>query len=260
MNRLEKLFAESSGGLLNVYFTAGFPDLNSTAEVLKALDKAGADLVEVGIPFSDPLADGPTIQDSNQHALDNGMTLELLLTQVAEVRSEVEVPIILMGYFNQIIQFGEERFLKRCRAAGVDGLILPDLPLEVYEEEYAELFQSYGLGITFLITPQTSEERIRKIDRLSHGFIYMVSSASITGSSTGLDAQEAYFQRIADMDLETPRLIGFGVSQPEDYQLTCRYSRGAIVGSAFIRALRNGSSIDAFVRTLKAPTTSTQQP
>ena len=257
MNRIEQLFSEKHDGILNVYFTAGYPELNSTGTVLKSLSAAGADLIEVGIPFSDPLADGPTIQASNQQALDNGMNLKLLFEQVREVRAEVSSPIIFMGYFNQVMQFGEEAFCQACNEAGVDGLILPDLPLEVYEAEYRDLFEKYGLGISFLVTPQTSLERIQHIDQMSQGFIYAVSSAATTGGQTGISqAQLDYFQRLQELQLGTPHLIGFGVSTAEDYQRCCRYSRGAIVGSAFIRAITGVEDVAGatrnFVQSIKA--------
>lgn len=250
-NRIERLFEVKEERILNVYFTAGFPDLESTVGVIEALSEAGVDLIEVGMPFSDPLADGPTIQRSNERALENGMKLDLLLEQVAEARRRVDTPMVLMGYFNQVMQYGEERFLKRAQEIGVDGLILPDLPLEVYEEEYRDLFEAHGLGLTFLITPQTEPERLRRIDSLSQGFIYMVSSSSITGGQSGLDGALAYFQRIADMELNTPRLIGFGISKASDFDLVCGHARGAVVGSAFIRALEEGLDIAAWVRELR---------
>lgn len=251
MSRLPELFARKNERLLNVYFTAGFPELHDTERVIVGLAEAGADLIEIGMPYSDPLADGPTIQASNQRALDNGISLNLLFEQIAAARPQVETPLIMMGYFNQVMQYGEARFLDRCAEIGVDGLILPDLPLDVYESEYRELFESRGLGVSFLISPQTSEARIRKIDALSHGFIYMVSSSSITGGQSGLDGRRAYFERIAAMELATPRLIGFGISTAEDFDLVSQYASGAVVGSAFIRALEAGTPISEFVQALK---------
>lgn len=259
MNRIEQLFARKKDGVLNVYFTAGYPKLDSTGILLKSLSAAGADLIEVGIPFSDPLADGPTIQASNQQALENGMTLALLFEQIKAVRAEVSAPVILMGYFNQVMQFGEEAFCRACVDAGVDGLILPDLPLEVYEAEYKELFERYDLGITFLVTPNTPEARIRHIDKIGRGFIYTVSSAAITGGQSGINgAHEAYFERLKAMQLKTPRLIGFGVATAEDFDRCCRYSEGAIVGSAFIRAISDTDDLTAtttaFVQSIKKST------
>ncbi len=247
MNRIDKLFAEKKARILNVYFTAGFPERDATAGVIQELAAAGVDLIEVGMPYSDPLADGPTIQASNERALENGIHLELIFSQIEEARKEVDIPLILMGYFNQVMQFGVEAFVKRCAEIGVDGLILPDLPPDIYQEKFEALFAQYGLGVTFLISPMTSEERIRQIDQLSHGFIYMVSSSSITGGTQGLSAQEAYFQRISDMNLETPRLIGFGIAKNKDFELVCRYAQGAVVGSAFIRALDKGQAVAEFV-------------
>ncbi|HHG84157.1 MAG TPA: tryptophan synthase subunit alpha [Bacteroidetes bacterium] len=244
MNRIEKLFSEKAGDILNVYFTAGFPQKDSTATLLRALSAAGVDLIEVGIPFSDPLADGPTIQASNQQALENGMSLALLLAQVREARTEVETPIILMGYFNQIMQYGEAKFCQDCAAAGVDGLILPDLPPDIYAAELQTLFEKHGLSMTFLVTPQTKEARIREIDKLSKGFIYAVSSAATTGGSSGFQAgQIAYFERLKSMNLQTPHLIGFGVATHADFALCSQYSRGAVVGSAYIRALKEATDL-----------------
>lgn len=250
-NRIDRLFKEKSGAVLNVYFTAGFPQLDSTVANIEALAAAGVDLIEVGMPFSDPLADGPTIQGSNERALENGMHLKLLLEQVAEARRRVDTPIVLMGYFNQVMQYGEEAFVKRAAEIGVDGLILPDLPLDVYEEEYREIFERHGLGVTFLISPQTSAERIRKIDALSHGFIYMVSSSSITGGQSGLQGAVPYFERVQSMGLETPRLIGFGISKAADFQLVSRYADGAVVGSALIRALERGANVMEWVNAMR---------
>ncbi|MEO1628290.1 MAG: tryptophan synthase subunit alpha, partial [Bacteroidota bacterium] len=213
MNRLQRLFASDRQDLLNIYFTAGYPKLEDTIPIIRSLDQAGADLIEIGMPYSDPLADGPTIQQSGQKALQNGMTLPILFEQIAEVRQQTDIPLMMMGYFNQVMQYGEEAFFSKCKEVGVDGLILPDLPLHVYENEYQQLFEKLDLDITFLITPQTPDERIRKVDTLNRAFIYMVSNASITGAKTGLsEAQLAYFNRINEMELQHPRLIGFGIS------------------------------------------------
>jgi tryptophan synthase alpha chain len=238
MNRLDKLFAEKQNDLLNIYFTAGYPALEDTQIIIPALADAGVDLIEIGMPYSDPMADGPTIQESGMKALKNGMTLEVLFRQVEAVRRETSVPLVLMGYFNQVMQFGEEAFVKRCVEAGIDGVILPDLPIYEYETFYRDLFEKAGLHVSFLITPQTSEERIRKIDDLTRGFIYMVSDSSITGAKSGISEQQlAYFDRINAMQLTHPRLIGFGISNHETYATACRYAQGAIIGSAFIKAL-----------------------
>ena len=238
MNRIEKLFDRKPAGILNIFITAGYPKLDSLEDILPALERAGADLVEIGMPYSDPLADGTTIQESSQIALRNGMTLELLFAQLRVIRPQIELPLVLMGYYNQVMQFGEDRFLDQCVQAGIDGLILPDLPMEEYEEQLAQKCQNRGIGVSFLITPQTSEGRIRKADALSRGFLYMVADASITGASSGIsDGQIAYFERIQNLHLETPRLIGFGISDAAAFQTASQYSRGAIIGSAFIRAL-----------------------
>lgn len=245
MNRITKLFAQAPQNLLNVYFTAGYPKLHDTGPLIEALATAGVDLIEVGMPYSDPLADGPTIQASSARALANGMTLNLLFEQITAIRSKVDVPIILMGYLNPILQYGVERFIEACTQAGVDGVILPDLPLHEYEREYKDLFEAADLGISFLITPQTSEARIQEVDRLTRGFIYMVSSAAITGAKGGIsEAQLAYFERLSQMELRCTRLIGFGISDHASYTTACRYASGAIIGSAFIRALDRADQND----------------
>ncbi len=240
MNRLQALFGQKKN-ILSVYFTAGFPELNSTREVITSLVKNGVDLIEVGFPFSDPLADGPVIQQSSVVALDNGISTKVILEQLKDIRTETEVPLIAMGYLNPIMQYGVENFLKAIAEIGFDGVILPDLPLDVYQNEYAALFQRYGIKMIFLITPQTSEERIRMIDSISDGFIYMVSSASTTGAKEAVATdQETYFKRIAAMNLKTPRLIGFGISNKATFDKACEYAQGAIVGSAYIKAIGEG--------------------
>lgn len=245
MNRIQQLFQNKKENILNIYFTAGFPKLQDTENIILALEKGGADLIEIGMPYSDPLADGPTIQQSGEVALANGMTLELLFQQIVAVREKTEIPLILMGYFNQVMQYGEERFFKKCAEVGIDGLILPDMPLHVYEEQYQDLFTELDLSISFLITPQTPEARTRKIDALSRGFIYMVSSASITGAKEGISEEQlAYFNRINDMQLQNPRLIGFGISNHDTFITACKYASGAIIGSAFIKALHNSDNVE----------------
>lgn len=239
-----------------MYFTAGYPALHDTRTILRALQAGGADLIEIGIPFSDPIADGPTIQKSNQRALENGMNMKLLFEQLSDMRSEIHVPVLLMGYFNPVMQFGLERFCAKCRETGIDGLILPDLPVYEYREVYKETFSKYGLHNIYLITPQTSESRIREIDEHTEGFIYMVSSASTTGAKAAVsDVQEAYFRRIQQMNLRNPRLIGFGISSSETFQRACRYANGAIIGSAFIDVLERSADLAGdivrFVREVK---------
>lgn len=243
-NRITQLFKNKSKNVLNIYFTAGFPQLNDTRTILQALQDGGADLVEIGIPYSDPIADGETIQQSNQTALENGMTLSLLFEQLQGIRPTIHTPILLMGYINPILQFGVETFCQKCQEIGIDGLILPDIPLEVYQEEFKPIFDQYGLLNIFLITPQTSETRIRQIDTLSEGFIYMVSSASVTGAKSGISSdQEIYFKRINNLKLKNPQLIGFGISTPETFLHACQYANGAIIGSAFIKAINQSNEV-----------------
>ncbi|AKD58821.1 tryptophan synthase alpha chain [Spirosoma radiotolerans] len=258
---MTSLFAQKSERLLNVYFTAGYPNLNDTITILRGLQEAGVDLVEIGMPYSDPVADGETIQQSNDHALNNGMSLKTLFAQLAGCRTDAEnpitVPILLMGYINPVLQFGVENFCQKCREVGVDGVILPDLPLDLFLDEYASTFRRYGILNVNLITPQTAEARIRFTDAESDGFIYMVSSASITGSVKGVsDTMKAYFERIQGMHLRNPRLIGFGINNHETFDTASQYANGAIVGSAFIRHLsENGTSaerIRAFVETIRS--------
>ncbi len=245
MNRIQQLFRQKSGDILNIYFTAGYPNLNDTESIVLDLEREGVDIIEIGMPYSDPLADGPTIQESGTQALKNGMTLPLLFEQIARVRAHSNIPLILMGYFNQVMQYGEEAFIQKCMEVGIDGVILPDLPLFEYESSYKHLFEKYDLGISFLITPQTSEERIRKVDELTRGFIYMVSNASITGAKKGIsEKQIAYFERIHRLNLKNPKLIGFGISNNETFSTACQYANGAIIGSAFIKALAIGEDLE----------------
>lgn len=244
MNRLIQLFQQKNKDLLNIYFTAGYPNLKDTESIILALDQAGVDLIEVGMPYSDPLADGPTIQESSEAALANGMKLDLLFDQIAAARRKTAIPLIMMGYFNQMMQYGEEKFLQKCSEVGVDGLIIPDLPLYEYEHFYRDLFNQYEIAISFLITPQTSTARILKVDELSNGFIYMVSNSSITGAKSSIsDQQLAYFNRINALDLKSPKLIGFGISSNETYKQACNFANGAIIGSAFIRALKGAENL-----------------
>jgi tryptophan synthase alpha chain len=256
MNRLQKLFADKPSNLLSVFYTAGFPKLDSTVAIGKSLALAGADIIEIGIPFSDPVADGPAIQESNKVALDNGMNLHLLLRQVKQLRQEVSVPIILMGYLNPVLQYGFEEFCFDCASGGVDGLILPDLPLDVYLKEYKVLVENSKLSMTFLISPTTSEERIRVIDSHTNSFIYAVSASSTTGVKQGFaDEQLTYFKRIQALKLKHPYMIGFGISNHETFKTASVYSSGAIVGSAFINMLKSSTNLEAdvaeFVRRIK---------
>lgn len=225
--------------ILNVYCTAGYPSLDSTITILNSLSNEGVDLIELGMPYSDPLADGETIQKSSQIALQNGLTLDLLFTQVKEARQSTQVPIIAMGYYNQMLQYGVEKFLTSANESEIQGLIIPDLPMDIYERDYKDLFHKYNIEISFLITPLTSEERIRQADRLSTAFIYVVSQTCITGKKGEIQLhQKEYFERIEKMNLQSPRLIGFGIHDKVTYNTACTYSHGAIIGSAFIRALR----------------------
>ncbi|MBS1490335.1 MAG: tryptophan synthase subunit alpha [Bacteroidetes bacterium] len=245
MNRIHELFKQKNKNILSVFFTAGFPKLNDTKIIALALEKAGADMIEIGIPFSDPVADGPVIQQSNKTALDNGMNMKLLLQQVAEIRKTVKLPIILMGYLNPVIQYGIEKFCVEAKQAGVDGLILPDLPLREYETEYKSFFQINDLLNIFLISPTTSDQRINEIDKASNAFIYAVSASSTTGSKTDLsNEQENYLQKLKEMKLKSPFLVGFGISNSTTFSKVCQYGAGAIVGSAFINLLKKTSSME----------------
>ena len=244
-NRLSDAL-ESKKNILNIYFTAGFPQLTDTILIIKALAKAGADMIEIGIPFSDPLADGETIQKSGQQAIENGMTLKLLFEQLQGIRNEVQIPLLLMGYLNSVLQFGVANFCQKCQEVGIDGIILPDLPMQEYLEEYQPLFEANNLANVFLITPQTSEQRIRQIDEIANGFIYMVSTASTTGTKSGTsESQIPYFERVKAMNLKTPTLIGFGISDKQSFEVANRYANGAIIGSAFIRTLAQSTDLES---------------
>jgi tryptophan synthase alpha chain len=248
-NRIVDLFSRKNKNILSVYYTAGFPNLQDTVPILEALQEAGADMVELGMPFSDPVADGPTIQQSSEQALHNGMTVKLLFEQLSGIRKKIHIPILLMGYLNPVVQFGVENFCKKCQEYGIDGLILPDMPMDVYLDEYKSLFEAHGLFNIFLITPQTSEERIRQIDEVSKGFIYMVSSASVTGSTQGIQAtQESYFERIQGMHLKNPTIIGFGISNRASFNKASQYANGAIIGSAFVKVLQQSKDIQSDIQ------------
>lgn len=227
-----------ANGLLSIYFTAGYPTLDSTVSIAKALEDAGADFLEIGFPYSDPVADGPTIQRSSEEALKNGMTLSVLFEQLQDLRKHVSIPVFLMGYVNPVIRFGVENFCKACKEVGINGTIIPDLPMYEYEELYQHIFEENGISNIFLVTPQTSEERIRKIDKLSSSFIYLLSSNATTGKNLEVkDQAEAYFKRIKDMDLDNPFIIGFGISDQETFRKATTYANGAIVGTAFVKLL-----------------------
>ena len=244
MNRIHYLFNTKQDRVLSIYFTAGFPKLEDTIPVMEAIQAGGADIIEIGIPYSDPIADGPTIQDSNMIALENGMSMKKLFEQLKGFRAKVHLPVVLMGYLNPIMQFGMEEFCKKCKEVGVDGLIVPDLPMQQYLDEYKSLFDSYGLVNTFLISPQTSEKRIREIDENTDGFIYMVSSHSITGAKADISEEQiAYFERVKAMNLKNPRLIGFGISDAQTFTTASKYSNGAIIGSAFIKTVKNSQNL-----------------
>ena len=249
MNRIQKKLKEEKK-LLSIYFSAGYPALNDTVEIIKQLENSGVDMIEVGLPFSDPLADGPTIQESSTQALKNGMHTELLFEQLKDIRKSVSIPLVLMGYFNPMLQYGVEAFCQKCKDIGIDGFIIPDLPAYVYHEEYKAIFEKYELLNIFLITPQTSDERIRYIDSISEGFIYMVSSASTTGGQSDFGTiQQNYFKRIANMQLKNPQIVGFGISNKETFLQATTYAKGAIIGSAFIKHLthKGVERIDEFI-------------
>lgn len=249
MNRIEELFSKKKQNILSVFFTAGFPSLNDTETIALSLQQAGVDLIEIGIPFSDPIADGPVIQQSSKQAIDNGMTLKLLLEQVRELRKQVSIPIILMGYLNPVMQYGMEKFFTDAANAGVDGLILPDMPFDEYESVYRQSMETTGLRNIFLISPTTSEARIRKIDQATNAFIYAVSSSSTTGAKEGFQAEQVqYFERLKNMNLKNSFLIGFGVSNANTFSTACAYGAGAIVGSAFINMLKQSNDIPADIQ------------
>jgi tryptophan synthase alpha chain len=249
-NRITALFERKDKNILSIYFTAGYPELNDTQTIITELEKSGADLIEIGMPFSDPVADGPVIQHSSEIALQNGMSINLLFEQLKEIRRSISIPLILMGYLNPVMQYGIENFCQKCKETGIDGTIIPDLPLEIYEAEYKEIFEENSLSNIFLVTPQTSDERIRKIDTLSTGFIYMVSSSSTTGVKGAVNEEQiAYFEKIRTMNLRSKLLIGFGISDKASFEKASGYANGAIIGSAFVKALAGEGEIEVKVRT-----------
>ncbi len=256
MQEQENLFNGKQDRLLSIYFTAGYPSLDSTIDIAEELEKSGADFLEIGFPYSDPVADGPVIQHSSEVALNNGMNLNLLFEQLKALRSRVSIPVFLMGYFNPVLQFGVEKFCKACAASGVNGVIIPDLPMYEYEDLYAETFHQHGISNIFLVTPQTSTERIRKIDELSNSFIYLLSSNATTGKNLQVgESSVAYFQRLKDMQLKNPLVIGFGISNAKTFAQATDYAKGAIIGTAFVKLLGEENYMDkisGFVSDIKA--------
>ena len=243
MSRINELFKKKKEKVLNVYCTAGYPQLNSTREIMRALQDNGADLIELGIPYSDPLADGPVIQASGSKAIQNGMTVSKLFEQLKDFRKEINIPVILMGYTNQVLQYGFERFCADAENLGIDGLIFPDLPMYEYENEYKDIIKKHNLDFIFLVTPETSEERIRKLDGLSSGFLYAVSSSSTTGKEKDFSVTEKYLQKLQAMNLTNPVLVGFGIKDKQSFEAACKYANGAIIGTAYIKALENAADV-----------------
>lgn len=248
MKRITELFKKKSCNVLNVYCTAGFPHLDSTLKVMKALQESGADMIELGIPYSDPLADGPIIQHSGTIALHNGMTIKKLFEQLKDFRKEISLPVLLMGYMNPVLQYGFEKFCADAASVGVDGLILPDLPEYEFRNEYGATIKKHGLDFVFLVTPETSNERIKKLDALSSGFLYAVSSSSTTGTDKNMTDIEQYLEKLKTLQLKNPVLVGFGIKDKTTFELACKQAQGAIIGSAYIKALENSPDIAADTR------------
>ena len=251
MNSMQELFQKKDKNLLSIYFTCGYPKLEDTTKVISALEKSGVDFIEVGLPYSDPLADGPTIQDSSQRALENGINLDIVFDQLMSIKKTNKTPLVLMGYLNQILKYGEDKFCQKAVDCGINTLIIPDLPMVEFENHYQELFDKYGLTNVFLITPHTSEDRIKKIDSFTKAFIYVVASASITGAKGAISKNQiSYFERIKEMNLKSKLIVGFGISDKSTFNIACNYASGAIIGSAFIKNLgENGiDKIDDFIQ------------
>ncbi len=253
MSRIGELFTVKKKNVLNMYCTAGFPTLESTLPVMQALQKNGADIIELGIPYSDPLADGPVIQQSGMQAIADGMTIATLFAQLQNMRQQIKIPVILMGYFNPVLQYGIEKFCFMVKQVGVDGIILPDLPIHEFETIYQPIFKQHGLDFIFLITPETSNERIAKIDALSSGFVYAVSSSSTTGSDNkNADAQKTYFEKLKALQLNNPVLIGFGIKDKTSFSNACQYANGAIIGTAYIQAIGQGGDVEVLTKEFMA--------
>lgn len=255
MNRIKELF-EKKKNILSIYYTAGFPNIGDTVQIAEALERSGADILEIGFPYSDPVADGPVIQASSKQSLDQGMTLKVLFEQLKDLRKNVTIPVLLMGYVNPVLQFGVENFCKACAEVGVDGCIVPDLPMVEYEEFYKDCFEEHQLSNIFLITPQTAEERIHKIDSLTNGFIYLLSSSATTGKNLEVgNTTEDYFARIKGLNLKNPTMIGFGISDKQTFDKACEYANGAIIGTAFVKAIADGNleeSVEGFMKKFRA--------
>jgi tryptophan synthase alpha chain len=239
MSRITNVFETKKKNILNVYFTAGFPEIDATIPIMQALQNAGADMIELGMPYSDPLADGPVIQASSALALENGMTIKKLFDQLKNFRENIHLPVLLMGYMNPVLQYGFENFCRDAKKAGIDGLILPDLPIFEFEKEYGIILKKYNLDFIFLVTPETTELRIQKLDQCSSGFLYAVSSSSTTGKNKDIDDQGSYFKRLRSMNLQNPVLIGFGIKDKSSFLKACSYASGAIIGTAYIKILEN---------------------
>lgn len=248
MSRLQQLFEQKNERVLNVYCTAGYPHLNSTLEVMQALQTHGADLIELGMPYSDPLADGPVIQESSAKALQNGMSIPVLMDQLQGFRSTIQVPVVLMGYLNPVLQYGFERFCADASAAGIDGLIIPDLPMYEFEQEYGAIIKKYGLDFIFLVTPETPAERVKQLDALSTGFLYAVSSSSLTGSDKDFGSVSEYLKGLKALNLKNPILVGFGVKDQQTFDAACQDANGAIIGSAYIKAIAQSVDLEADTR------------
>ncbi|NDV59555.1 tryptophan synthase subunit alpha [Bacteroides sp. 519] len=252
MNRINQLFNDKKNNILSIYFCAGHPSLNDTVNTIQTLQNNGVDMIEIGIPFSDPMADGVVIQNAATKALQNGMSVKLLFEQLKDIRKTVHIPLLFMGYLNPIMQFGFEDFCKSCNECGIDGMIIPDLPFRDYQMYYKDIAEKYNLKIIMLITPETSEERIVEIDTHTDGFIYMVSSAATTGTQKDFEKQkQSYFQRIQKMELKNPRMVGFGISNKNTFDTACEYSCGAIIGSLFVKLLEELESSEKAIEQLK---------